>query len=165
MEKQITFINSSTSPNLLRLLLGMFLIALVGVGVSVQAQESTPSNPDSLVVVVSTKNAIDTLDKKQLIDIFMGRFKSFPNGDFVTPIDYFAGSPQRKEFYELLVGKSERKINAYWSRLLFSGRATPPEKASSVPDIIQMMREDVNVLAYINASKVTKEMKIVYRFE
>lgn len=128
MEKQITFINSSTSLNLLRLLLGMFLIALVGVGVSVQAQESNPSNPDSLVVVVSTQNAIDNLDKKQLIDIFMGRFKSFPNGDSVTPIDYFAGSSQRKAFYELLVGKSERKINAYWSRLLFSGRATPQRK-------------------------------------
>jgi ABC-type phosphate transport system substrate-binding protein len=165
MEKQITFISAPTSPNLLRLLPGMFLIALAVIGVSVKAQESSESNPDSLVVVVSTQNAIDHLDKKQLIDIFMGRFKNFPNGASVTPIDYFAGSSQRKAFYELLVGKSERKINAYWSRLLFSGRATPPEKASSIPDIIQMMREDVNILAYLNASKVTKEMKIVYRFE
>ena len=113
----------------------------------VKAQESDQANIDPLVVVVNAQSATDSLDKKQLIDIFMGRFKNFPNGD------------------GLLVDKSERKIDAYWSRLLFSGRATPPKKASSVPDIIQIMKDDVNALAYINASNVTKEMKIVYRFE
>jgi ABC-type phosphate transport system substrate-binding protein len=146
-------------------MLSVLLLALVGLSMPVKAQESDQANIDPLVVVANAQSATDSLDKKQLIDIFMGRFKNFPNGEPVTPIDYFAGSPQRIAFYGLLVDKSERKIDAYWSRLLFSGRATPPKKASSVPDIIQIMKDDVNALAYINASNVTKEMKIVYRFE
>ena len=94
----------------------------------------------------------------------MGRFNKFPNGDSVTPLDFDSPSEYRESFYEHLVGQSERKINAYWSRLLFSGRATPPRKAESVKEVVSIIQNDTNALAYIYASEVQKGMKIVYEF-
>ncbi|MBF7074408.1 hypothetical protein ISG33_13460 [Glaciecola sp. MH2013] len=120
---------------------------------------------DQLVVVVHGTSSTEALSKKELIDIYMGRFKNFPNGSTATPIDYFKGSNQRKAFYQLLVGKSERKIDAYWSRLLFSGRATRPNKATSVAEIQQELQQNPSAIAYINAANVTEEMKIVYQFD
>lgn len=120
---------------------------------------------DSLVVVVNSNSQTVSLSKKELIDIYMGRFKKFPNGESVTPLDFNSGNKQRQAFYEMLVGKSERKINAYWSRLLFSGRATPPQKAESTAEMIAIIQSDHNALAYMQINDVTQGMKIVYEFK
>lgn len=128
----------------------------------------TPSysqNADSLVVVVNSKSPTGSLSKKELIDIYMGRFNKFPNGESVTPIDFSSGNGNREAFYELLVGKSERKINAYWSRLLFSGRATPPQKVDSTAEVASIIKNDTHALAYLLASDVQPGMKIVYEFK
>jgi hypothetical protein len=122
-------------------------------------------NADSLVVVVNSKSPTNSLTKKELIDIYMGRFNKFPNGESVTPIDFNSGSIHREMFYESLVAKSERKINAYWSRLLFSGRATPPQKAASASDVASIIQNNTNALAYLLASDVQPGMKIVYEFK
>jgi ABC-type phosphate transport system substrate-binding protein len=131
----------------------------VGIVVPAYAQ-----NAESLVVVVNSNSSTDSLSKKQLIDIYMGRFNKFPNGDSVMPVDFDSPSENREKFYEMLVGLSERKVNAYWSRLLFSGRATPPKKAESVAEVISIIQNDTSALAYVTANDVQKGMKIVYEF-
>lgn len=116
------------------------------------------------MLVVNEKSPTNTLSKKQVIDIYMGRFNKFPNGESVTPLDFTSPNTARELFYELLVGQSERKINAYWSRLLFSGRATPPQKADSVQAVIAIIQNNTSALAYLAASDVQQGMKIVYEF-
>lgn len=116
----------------------------------------------SLVVVVKAASPVESLSKKQVIDIFMGRFQTFPDGNPVAPIDFPAGSDEKKSFYQQLVGKDERKIKAYWSRLLFSGRATPPIQADSKQQVLQSLNDQA--LAYVPVNEVTQEMKIVYQF-
>lgn len=120
------------------------------------------SQSGDLVVVVSAQNTLTSLSKKQVVDIYMGRFKTFPNGSAVTPIDFPSGSVEKQTFYKQLVGKNERKVKAYWSRLLFSGRATPPLEAASKQDVISNLSG--NSMAYVYKSDVTPEMKIVYQF-
>lgn len=116
----------------------------------------------SLVVVVNAANPIQSLSKKEVIDIYMGRFKTFPDGQPVAPIDFPSGSEEKKSFYQQLVSKDERKIKAYWSRLLFSGRATPPIQADSKQQVLESLNDQA--LAYVPAKEVTQEMKIVYQF-
>ena len=118
---------------------------------------------NGLVLVVHSANPIASLTQKQVIDIYMGRFQTFPNDTPVKPIDFPQGSMQKQTFYKLLVDKSERKIKAYWSRLLFSGRATPPKELESKVHVISELMINKNALAYINEQDVTAEMKIVYR--
>lgn len=117
--------------------------------------------PMPLVLAVHQDNEISSLDKKDVIDIYMGRYSTFPNGQIAKPVDFPTNSIERSTFYQALVGKTERKINAYWSRLLFSGRATPPLEASSKQAVIDLLGE--STLIYIHKGDITKEMKIVYQ--
>ncbi|MDF2177729.1 hypothetical protein P2G88_05655 [Aliiglaciecola sp. CAU 1673] len=117
-----------------------------------------------LVVVVNHSNPIDELDQKQVMDLYMGRYTSFPNSMPATPIDYPSNSAVKQQFYKMLVNKDEKKIRAYWSRLLFSGRAKPPMEAESGENIPTLLADNNAALAYVPVDQVTSEMKIVFQF-
>jgi len=139
--------------NLLQCLVFLYLMLS---GFSLVAQEY----PFPMVLVVHHDNKTADLNKNDVIDIYMGRFRTFPDGSPVDPVDFPVNSVERSSFYKKLVGKSEQKINAYWSRLLFSGRAKPPRKAQSKTDVINSI--NVQTIAYIHLNDVTEEMKIVF---
>ncbi len=116
-----------------------------------------------LVIVVNENNQINSLTKRQVIDIYMGRFNTFPDGQKATPIDFPAQSAIKSQFYMQLVQQNERKVSTYWARLLFSGNATPPTTIESVKDIINTVRANEDMIAYIPESEVTEGVKVVFK--
>ena len=119
----------------------------------------------ALVVVVGKNNSINSLSKTQIIDIYMGRYSTFPNGIAAKPLDRIAGSPEKQQFYQALVNKNEAKINAYWARLLFSGRASPPSNFATDTEMLEELRSSAQAIGYVLESEVDDSMKVVYRFE
>ena len=87
------------------------------------------------------------------------------SGHKVKPVDYESGSDLRTLFYKSLVNKSERQINAYWSRLIFSGRAKPPLQVSSPEESLAYLLTNQSALAYMPVNRVSEEMKIVLVLE
>ncbi len=120
---------------------------------------------DPIAVVVPKQSDINALSKKQVIDIFMGRFDFLENGQKIKPVDYDNGYPFREQFYRSLVNKSERQIAAYWSRLLFSGRAKPPTQVASVEVSIDELSNDTSMITYVPVNLVSEEMNIVLVLE
>lgn len=120
---------------------------------------------EKIVVVTNQKNDVEVLDKKGLINLFMGKYSAFPNGKQATPIDIEVEAKLKAEFYEALVGLPPARVNAYWSRLKFSGRVKPPEIELTIDDVKQRLEEDESALAYVYESYVTDKMKVVYRFD
>jgi len=123
-----------------------------------------------IVVIVNAHNPVTRLTRNQLIDLYMGRQLNFPNGDPALPIDQAAGSGLRGRYYQALVGKSEAGINAYWARLLFSGIASPPRVMPTSESTLQIVRENVAAIAYVEATGAGKEIhdnriKIVFSFD
>lgn len=120
---------------------------------------------EKIVVVTNFNNDVQVLDKKGLIDLFMGKYSAFPNGKEATPIDVELDSELKSQFYKSLVGLPLARVNAYWSRLKFSGRVKPPAVEQTLEDIKQRLEEDESALAYVYESTVTSNMKVVYRFD
>ncbi|MFS1703745.1 hypothetical protein FJ444_12545 [Aestuariibacter sp. GS-14] len=120
---------------------------------------------DPIAVVVPQKSEISELTKKQVIDIFMGRFDLLESGQRIKPVDYNNGYEFREQFYRALLDKSERQVAAYWSRLLFSGRAKPPIQVPSVQNSIEELSSDASMITYIPITMVSEEMKIVLVLE
>ncbi|WP_158973020.1 hypothetical protein [Paraglaciecola sp. L3A3] len=118
----------------------------------------------AIVVVVNKQNPIDSLSKTQIIDIFMGRYKTFPNGSSAYPLDRISGSSEKQQFYQELVNKSEAKINTYWSRLLFSGRASPPSSFKTNDEMLAELKGSQQAIGYVLESEVDDSLKVVYRF-
>ncbi|MBJ7540023.1 hypothetical protein [Marinomonas transparens] len=126
---------------------------------------SLPGYAEELVVVVNKDNAISALSKQEVIDIYMGRYVTFPDGKNAKPLDLPARSSLKNEFYLKLVNQNERKINAYWARLLFSGRAKPPVSMTSVNEVLGHLRVSEFTLAYIPESELIDAVKVVYRLD
>lgn len=120
---------------------------------------------DALVVVVNKDNPVDALSKTQVIDIFMGRYITFPDGNPVKPFDLGAELDVKRKFYQRLVNKDLAKINSYWARLLFSGRASPPESVDSMKLLLARVSDTKGALAYLPEASVDESVKVVYRLE
>lgn len=114
-----------------------------------------------VVVIANKDNLVKLLTKKQVIDIYMGRTSLFPDGQAALPIDQDSDSPIRKLFYRSLVNKTVNEINAYWARLIFSGRATPPQTIDSAQSIIEFIKDNKAAIAYIRKEELTDDVKVV----
>jgi len=137
----------------------LFLLPLFAISDGVSASEA------ALAVVVAKTSKIESISKRELVDVYMGRFDVLESGHKVQPVDYENGTELRSLFYRSLVNKSERQINAYWSRLIFSGRAKPPVQVASPEESLSFILDNQSALSYIPVNRVSEEMKIVLVLE
>lgn len=132
-------------------LLLLFLASLLG---SAAAQAE-------LVVVIGTRSSVMQLNADEVINIFLGRYRRLPDGSTAVPVDQPAGSSTRAEFYRRLVNKEVSEINAYWARLHFSGKTTPPLQASSAADVIGRVAGTPGGIGYLERSQVDARVRVV----
>ena len=133
----------------------LMLLLLLGLGAGVNAEP---------VVVVNATSAVKQLSQDEVINIFLGRYRKLPTGESAMPIDQPEGSPLRADFYRRLVNKNVNEINAYWSRLIFSGRTSPPMQAANATEVISLLTGSVSSIAYLDRSQADKRFRIVMEF-
>ena len=139
----------------MKVLLSTLLLVLSGLGSTANAEP---------VVVVSAASSLRQLSQDEVVNIFLGRYRRLPNGDTALPIDQPESSPVRADFYRRLVNKDLNEINAYWSRLIFSGRTSPPLQASSAADVMVWLLGQPGGVAYVDRTQVDKRLRIVMEF-
>lgn len=118
-----------------------------------------------LVLIVHKDNPTSALSRSQLIDLYMGRYVAFPNGEKAIPVDIEDDMQTREKFYDSLVGMPLARVNAYWSKAKFSGRARPPTQQKNEKAILNFVMQTENAIAYVHESTVTADVKVVYRFD
>jgi hypothetical protein len=120
-----------------------------------------PLHARTLVVIVNPATHIQTMSRYEVIDVFMGRFRKLPSGGTALPIDLARDSPERGEFYRLLVHKDLAEISSYWARLVFSGQASPPFQAPNSRIALELVANNPNAIAYIDKAIVDHRVKVV----
>lgn len=115
----------------------------------------------NLVVVVNPASGIENLTRSQAIDIFLGRYRKLPSGAVALPIDLRVDTPERKQFYLLLVGKDLAQMSSYWARLVFSGQATPPFPVPDARTALDLVATNPNAIAYLDRATVDSRVKVV----
>jgi ABC-type phosphate transport system substrate-binding protein len=117
-----------------------------------------------VVVVVDASAGIDQLTRDQVINIYLGRHRQLPTGIAAVPVDQPATENLRAEFYRKLVDKEVAEINAYWARLYFSGKTTPPVQAASVADVLKHVLGKPGGIGYMDRGQVDHRLRIVLAF-
>jgi hypothetical protein len=115
-----------------------------------------------VVAVVSSKSAVTTLSKSQVLDIFLGKSARFPDGSQAVPIDQSEGMIVRDEFYTKLAGKSAAQMKAYWSKIIFTGRGQPPKALPNGADVKKQLLENPNAIGYMDEKMVDASLRVVY---
>ena len=96
--------------------------------------------------------------------IFTGKEKSFSNGNKGIPISQGAGSAVTGEFNKKVIKKSSAQLKAYWSKLIFTGKGTPPKEASNDAEVIKMVAANPDTIGFVSSDAVTDQVKVVQQF-
>lgn len=114
-----------------------------------------------LVLIAHPDNTTEALTAKQAKRIYLGKGKSFPGGGRVNAVDQEKGSPARAEFYAKVVKRSPSKLNAYWSKRLFSGKGSPPPVIGDDEEIKVWVSKHPDGLGYVDAAVLDDSVKVL----
>jgi ABC-type phosphate transport system substrate-binding protein len=115
-----------------------------------------------IAVVVNKANPISELSRSELIDLFMGKYVAFPNDVKAIPVELNGDHKIKVEFYQNLVGMPLSRVNAYWSRLRFTGRKRSAVFKPNENDLIAFIIANEQAIGYVSHSLITDDLKVVY---
>jgi ABC-type phosphate transport system substrate-binding protein len=113
-----------------------------------------------VAIIVNPGNSSQISDN-DIKRMFLGKNKKFANGDSVKAINLKSGNAIRADFEKKVLGKSSSQVKAYWSKLIFSGKAKPLKEFASDSEVISWVSSTPNAIAYIDASKIDDSVKVI----
>ncbi|SFM10383.1 hypothetical protein [Rugamonas rubra] len=124
----------------------LLLTALLGTTLSASAET---------VVIVSQKNPATRMFSEQASQFFLGKSAMF------TPVDQAESSAIRADFYHKVADKDPAQVKAIWSKLVFTGKATPPKEYNSDAEVKKAVAADPKAIGYINKNSVDDTVKVI----
>ena len=134
---------------------GIFLFSLLLGSASTYAETA---------IIVSKSNANTSMDSSTVSRIYLGKLSKFSNGEPAVPVDQSEGSATRDAFNGSVLGKSSSQLKAYWSRLIFTGKGTPPKEVGDDAAVKKLVAANPNMIGYIDSSAVDDTVKVVLTF-
>jgi ABC-type phosphate transport system substrate-binding protein len=107
------------------------------------------------VVIVSQKNPATRMFSEQASQFFLGKSTLF------TPIDQAEGSAIRADFYRKVADKDAAQVKALWSKLVFTGKGTPPKEHAGNAEVKKAVAADPKAIGYIDKSAVDDTVKVI----
>ena len=114
-----------------------------------------------VAVIVNKSIAIESITADIATSIFLGKVNTLPDGTKVEPIDQIDTQKARIEFYTVVVKKDSAQLNAYWSRLIFTGRGQPPKKVADDAEVIALVAANPGMIGYVNSSAANNSVKVL----
>ncbi len=124
-----------------------------------------PNIVSAEIAIIANKDADYALSEKDIKMIFLGQKKLFSDGVKTYPIDQDITSKYFELFHKHITKKTVLQVRAYWGRLVFTGRGTPPISVKDEEKIIDLVKEEKNSIAYVSSSSERlDEVKVIARF-
>ena len=114
-----------------------------------------------VVVIVNSANSVTELSQRQVIDAYMGRTAHFPDGEKLQRYDQLSNSTVRADFYYRITQKSVAAINAYWARLIFTGRASPPIVVADHLEMLEIVEKNPYAIGYVAKEFLNDRVTVV----
>ncbi len=112
-----------------------------------------------IALIVHPSNAATVTDS-DIKALFLGKQRSFSDGKQAIPLVVVESEASRSEFNTKVLSKTDAQLKAYWSKLTFTGKGTPPREVSS-DEMIQLVSDNPATIGFVDASKVTAAVKVV----
>lgn len=112
-----------------------------------------------VVLVVAKNSTLESLNRHEVEDIFLGKATSLPNFGKVTPLDR-NDEKLREQFYAAFTGKTLSQVKAHWARIIFTGRGYPP-KTVNLNDLKTTLRNNPAAIGYVSSDQVDETLRII----
>lgn len=107
---------------------------------------------DGFAVIVHPESRITTVSRAELSKIFLRRLRTWSDGTAALPVDQLPDRGVRQRFSREVHGRSVVTVEVYWKRMIFSGRAVPPDELASDREVIDHVRTHPGAVGYVEAS-------------
>jgi ABC-type phosphate transport system substrate-binding protein len=104
-----------------------------------------------IYVVVNAANPVRSLNPNEIADLYMGRSRTYPNGQPAQILDQPNVRAEREQFFRLLVNMPLAQVNAYWARLTFTGRQSPPEMRADDQAVLADVSRSPQAIGYVGS--------------
>lgn len=112
----------------------------------------------SVIVNAANNAAADTSFIKK---VYLGKAKSFSGGEKVKVFTLNDQAGITEEFRAKALKKSNSQYKSYWSKLVFTGKGTPPKEMASEEEMIEMVAKTPNAIGFVSSSKVNDKVKVI----
>ena len=117
-----------------------------------------------IALVSNAQGMIQTLSRDEAEQLYLGRLSALRDGTPVRLLDLPA-SLTRDRFYQSLIQKNSAQTRAYWSRMVFTGRARPPREMESIEQAVAAVRRDPHLIAYLPIQAVPDDLRTLLTLE
>ena len=114
-------------------------------------------------IIVNPSNE-SSFDESVISRIYTGKEKSFSNGNKIIPISQEPSSAATEQFNSKLLNKTSSQLKAYWSKLIFTGKGTPPKELENDSEVIKMVAANPDTIGFVSSSAVSDNVKVVFNF-
>lgn len=114
-----------------------------------------------VVVIVNAASPVSSASAGDIAQIYLGK-RSDIGGNTVVAVDQAEGNASRAVFYDKVVEKNPSQLNAYWSRLIFTGKGSPPRQVGSDAEVADAVADDEEAIGYVDSSAVVEGVKVIY---
>ena len=112
-------------------------------------------------VIMNASNPVRSLSRQEVSDLYLGRTRELPNGLAVTLFDQPNDQAARAEFFQLLVNMPLPQVNAYWARLSFTGRQTPPQTRADDAAVMAVISKSERAIGFVGTRPSDPSLRVV----
>jgi ABC-type phosphate transport system substrate-binding protein len=91
----------------------------------------------------------------EIADVYLGKSQA------LKPLDAPEGSPLRADFYRKLTGRDAAQIKSMWSRIVFTGKGSPPKEAADAAAVKAAVAADAKAIGYLDKAAADSSVKVV----
>jgi ABC-type phosphate transport system substrate-binding protein len=114
-----------------------------------------------IAVIVNPNNPLRQISTQQVAEFYLGQTRTFSNGEYALIFDHPRDAPLRERFFAAVTGMSPQQVNAYWSRLMFTGQVQPPQPLPNERAVLDIVRRNAGAIGYIKSSEVDATVRVL----
>lgn len=116
-----------------------------------------------IAVVVNPANS-NAVSGDDINRFFLGKAASFSDGTKAVPLNQNEGAAARDEFDSKVLNRSAAQLKAYWSKLVFTGKGTPPKELADDAAVKAAVAAEAGAIGYISSGSVDSSVKVIATF-
>ena len=127
----------------------------------------SPLAQAEVAVIVHPSNAAtldaDSVSRLRRCPLCCCYEKSFPGGAAAVPLALSDDAAATAEFNDKILKKPSSQLKAYWSKLIFTGKGTPPKEIASDAEMVKLISSNPNMIGFVDAKAVDGSVKVVLK--
>ncbi len=140
------------------------MLKTITAGIAITVLSATLTSPAVFadIAIIGNKAITTTsITKNTAKRIWLGKTTKLSGAGKIKILDQADDSAIKKNFYKKVTNKNSSQVKARWAKVIFTGKALPPKVVAGDEEVMDAVRNNTNVLGYIDSNSVDDSVKVL----